>query len=299
MIGALDIGATTVRAGIVGENGEIIATRERIIVPGQGAREFLDFISRMLISLATAGGHELDAIGAGSCGVIRDGAIVFSPNSSWKKLALAEALHARFLVPTFVINDADAFGLGVFHYEFAGKHNGLCALTLGSGLGGSMISKAGAVLGLGGISPEIGHMKVRVGGAKCGCGARGCLEAYVSRYALMAAYRRYGGSKDAMSPYDVSQAFMRGDKAAVKAYQEFGHYLGIGMANVFNLFTPPAFIIGGGISRAHAAFLPAAREALANNILEGLGPKPRIETSKLRSRASLLGAAHHARAQAE
>jgi glucokinase len=299
MIGALDIGATTVRAGIVSDSGELIATRERIIPPGQDARAFMDFTSKLLGSLAETGEHEVDAIGAGSCGVIREGTIVFSPNSSWKRLALAEALQARFLVPSFVINDADAFGLGVFHYEFAGKYKGICALTLGSGLGGSLIADGCAVSGISGISPEIGHMKIREGGAKCGCGAKGCLEAYVSRYGLMAAYRRNGGDRDALSPYDVTQAFRRGDKSAAKAYEELGHYLGVGMANVFNLFTPQAFIIGGGISRASAAFLPTAREAMIKNILDGLGPKPRLEISKLRSRASLLGAAHHARAQAQ
>lgn len=295
MIGVLDIGATNVCAGIIDDNGGIAATREKVIPPSQDTRAFLNFICSMLNALASAEGCELDAVCAGSCGVIRGGEILFSPNSSWKKLALAEALQSRFMVPSYVINDADAFGLGVFHYELAGKYSGICAITLGSGLGGSLVVNGKAHLGAGGISPEIGHMKVREGGAKCGCGAKGCLEAYVSRYALMSAYRRFGGNKDAMSPYDVTQAFRRGDAAAARAYAEFGYYLGVGMANTFNLFTPQAFVIGGGISRAHQAFLPAAREALSKNILEGLSPKPRLEISKLRSKAALLGAAHFAR----
>jgi glucokinase len=295
VIGALDIGATTVRAGIVTDSGELAASRERILPPGLDARGFMDFIGALLGSLAASGDYELDAIGAGSCGVIREGSIIFSPNSSWKTLALAEALQARFNVPACVINDADAFAHGVFHYEFKGKHKGLCAMTLGSGLGGSLILAGETVLGMSGISPEMGHMKVREGGAKCGCGARGCLEAYVSKYALMAAYRRFGGDRDALSPYDVTQAWRRGDPAAAKAYAEFGNYLGAGMANIYNLFTPPAFVLGGGISRAHPAFLPAVRESIAKNVLTGLSPKPRIEISKLRSKASLLGAAHVAR----
>jgi glucokinase len=294
VIGALDIGATTVRVGLI-DCGEVAVTRERILPPGQDAREFMDFISAQLTSLVTAGGHELDAIGAGSCGVIREGSIIFSPNSSWKTLALAEALRARFNVPACVINDADAFALGVYHYEFPGKYGGLCALTLGSGLGGSLVRNGETIIGMAGISPEFGHIKVREGGAKCGCGARGCLEAYVSKYALMAAYRRNGGDRDALSPYDLTQAARRGDSSALKAYAEFGHYLGVGMSNIYNMLTPPAFVLGGGISRAHQFFLPAVREALAKNILLGLSPKPRIEISRMRSRASLLGAAHAAR----
>ncbi|OGK09832.1 MAG: hypothetical protein A2Y63_04825 [Candidatus Riflebacteria bacterium RBG_13_59_9] len=231
----------------------------------------------------------------GSCGVIREGVVLYSPNTTWKKLALAEALTARFQVPAVVINDADAFALGVLQHELGSRFSGLCALTLGSGLGGSLADRHGPILGMGGISPEIGHIKVREGGARCGCGDRGCLEAYVSKKALMDYYRRYGGSKDALSPYDVYTRFCKGDEAAAKAFSTYGRYLGVGMASIFNLFTPPAFVLGGGISRAARAFLPMAREALAKGVLVGLGPKPSVIVSKLRSKASLLGAAYEAR----
>jgi glucokinase len=239
--------------------------------------------------------EELTAIGAGSCGVIRDGSILYSPNTQWKSLALAEALKARFQVPAVVINDADTFALGVYHFEFREQFSGLCALTLGSGLGGSLISERGLVRSMSGISPEIGHIKVREGGARCSCGGTGCLEAYVSKRALMASYRRYGGSADMFSPYDVYQAFRRGDDAAEKAFATFGRYLGTGMSTIYNLFAPPAFVLGGGISRAARAFLPTARQALSKGIMKGIGPRPRIVVSKMRSRASLLGAACQAR----
>ena len=279
--------------------GRLVAVRERLLPPGADTRRFLDFLQSLLGSLAEGRGAELTALGAGSCGVIRDGVILYSPNTPWKRLALAEALTARFQVPVAVMNDADAFALGVFHYEFAGEFPGLCALTLGSGLGGSLVDARGPLLGMRGISPEIGHMKVRAGGARCGCGDRGCLEAYVSKQALLDGYRRCGGGGEAMSPYDIYQAFRRGDEAAARAYAAYGRYLGVGMASLFNLFGPPAFVLGGGISRAASAFLPAAREALARGVLPGLGPVPRVLVSRWRSRASLLGAAHQARGIAD
>lgn len=294
MIGVLDIGATNVRAGLVSEDGELVASRGRLVPPSADARKFLDFVCALLGSLMAAEDEELTAIGAGSCGVIRDGSILYSPNTQWKSLALAEALKARFQVPAVVINDADAFALGVYHFEFRDQFSGLCALTLGSGLGGSLISERGLVRSMSGISPEIGHIKVREGGARCGCGGSGCLEAYVSKRALMASYRRYGGGADMLSPYDVYQAFRRGDDAAEKAFTTLGRHLGTGISTIYNLFAPPAFVLGGGISRAARAFLPATRQTLTKGIMKGIGPRPRIVVSKLRSRASLLGAAYQA-----
>jgi len=294
MIGVFDIGGTNVRAGLVSEDGALVARRSRLIPPNADARRFLDLTCALLNSLISQEEEELTAIGAGSCGVIRDGSILYSPNTQWKSLALAEALTARFHVPVSVINDAEAFALGVFHYEFKGQFSGLCALTLGSGLGGSLVSEKAAVRTMSGVSPEIGHIKVREGGARCSCGGSGCLEAYVSKRALMASYRRYGGSADALSPYDVYQAFKRGDDAAKKAFAAFGRYLGTGMSTVYSLLAPQAFVLGGGISRAATAFLPAARQALSKGIVKGIGPRPRIVVSKMRSRASLLGAAYQA-----
>ncbi len=295
MIGVLDIGGTNVRAGLVSEGGELVLSRSRLLPPEADARRFLEFICSFLGSLAAKSDEELTAIGAGSCGVIREGSILYSPNTSWKSLALAEALKARFQVPTTVVNDADSFAMGVFNCEFPGKYSALCALTLGSGLGGSLISRQGLVRGVSGVSPEIGHIKVRQGGVSCSCGGSGCLEAYVSKRALMSSYRRYGGDKDALSPYDVYQAFKRGDKAAEKAFATMGRFLGTGMATIFNLYAPPVFVLGGGISRAAKAFLPSARQALAKGVVKGLGPRPRVVVSRMRSRASLLGAALLAR----
>jgi len=284
-----------VRVGLVSEDGELVASRSRLIPPNADARKFLDFICAILGSLVAAEDEELTVIGAGSCGVIRDGSILYSPNTQWKSLALAEALTSRFQVPAAVINDADAFALGVYHFEFKNQFSGLCALTLGSGLGGSLVSERGLVRSMSGISPEIGHIKVREGGARCRCGGSGCLEAYVSKRALMDSYRRYGGSADILSPYDVYQAFRRGDDAAEKAFAVLGRYLGAGMSTIYNIFAPPAFVLGGGISRAARAFLPAVRQALAKGMMKGIGPRPRIVVSKMRSRASLLGAAYQAR----
>jgi len=254
MIGVLDIGGTNVRAGLVSEDGELITVRSRLVPPNADARKFLDFICAILGSLAAAEDEELTAIGAGSCGVIREGSILYSPNTQWKSLALAEALKARFQVPAVVINDADTFALGVYHFEFREQFSGLCALTLGSGLGGSLISERGLVRSLSGIS-----------------------------------------NADMLSPYDVYQAFKRGDDAAEKAFATFGRYLGAGMSTIYNLFAPPAFVLGGGISRAARAFLPATRQTLTKGIMKGIGPRPRIVVSKMRSRASLLGAAYQAR----
>lgn len=238
--------------------------------------------------------EELDAIGIGICGVIKNGTILFSPNMGWRNLPLKSVLEQRFQAPTSVINDADAFALGTFYHEFAGEYDNICAITLGTGLGGAIIGGNGLFASFSGTSPEIGHITLVANGRKCSCGKKGCFEAYVSERALIQSYR--GRRRDEVkSGLDIYRLYKAGDEKAKEAFEVFGHYLGIGLSSIANIFAPQAFVLGGGLSKARMAFLASAERSLRDNLLSAMNGGAKIVFSRLLRRASILGAYHSAK----
>lgn len=291
MIIAIDIGATNISIARFSMDGTVEALMEFESEQSLSASEFLTNLTEKIKILAEPL-KNLRGIGVGSCGVIRDGRILYSPNTSWKELNLKEELSKTFKVPVSVINDADAFAIGVFYYEFKGRYESLCAITLGSGLGGALVSRNGVFSSYAGISPELGHITVRKNGRLCSCGKRGCLEAYASERSILQNYKRLRGGGNPSNAKELLALWKNGDQTAGKAFQAFGEFLGIGLASIHAIFSPDAFILGGGISKAYSAFLGSCKETLYRNLIRGFPDKPKVLVSKFLRKASLLGAFH-------
>ncbi|OPX22118.1 MAG: hypothetical protein B1H03_05245 [Planctomycetales bacterium 4484_113] len=299
MIVSMDIGGSKLALGLVTEQNELVRTRHRPMPSGLTAKSFLALLEREIGHMMSGipDGEILDSIGAGTCGIVREGTVVFSPNTSWRSLPLADALREAFQVPVVVLNDADAFALGVYHYEFASRFRSIGVLTLGSGVGGAFVGPEGLFRGYSGISPEAGHTVIRAGGRLCSCGRRGCLEAYANQRVLLTDYRRKGGDRKVANGAELFRRFRQGDPAAAAAFTRYGKFLGVGMASLFHLYSPEAFVLGGGLSRAAPAFLPSLKSAMANQLIAGFPPRPQIFISRWREKASLLGAAFAVREQ--
>jgi len=290
---SLDIGGSKLAVGLVNDREELVRTRRRSLPQGLTAGPFLALLEREIGRMVSdiPEGDFLEHIGAGTCGIVREGVVAFSPNTAWRSLPLSEALRESFQVPVTVLNDADAFALGVHHYEFSGRFRSLGALTLGSGIGGAFVGPEGIFRGYSGVSPEVGHTVIRAGGRLCSCGRRGCLEAYANQRVLLEDYRRAGGDGRVSSAEELFHRFRQGETWAAAAFSRYGEHLGEAMASLFHLFSPEAFVLGGGLSKAAPAFLPAVKSTLAGQLLRGFPRPPRVVISRWRERASLLGAA--------
>ncbi len=294
MIIALDIGATNLTVGGFSSSGILLGSFNVPTPKDPVPKSFLDFLFRTIQKCAVLD-EELEAIGVGTCGIIREGVILYSPNTTWKTLPLEDALTQKFQVPVAVVNDADAFALGVFHYEFRDRFASLCGITLGTGLGGALIGNKGLFKNYGGISPEIGHMTVVADGRKCACGKKGCFEAYANEGALLRYYREVGGNVMGKTAKQLYVRFKKGEKEAITAFSRFGHYLGVGLSSLANVFDPEAIVLGGGLSRARLAFLESAGVSMKQNLISGLPIRPRIVVSRMLRKASILGAYHRAK----
>lgn len=313
----VDIGGTKISAGVVDENGEILAQVLEETDPTD-ARSIDETIARTILQLADS--YEFSRIGiaaAGFCSPDRE-TVLFSPNiEAWHEYPLAQKVKdavgdtdpTRFTV--VVENDANAAGWAEFQFGQGRGSSDMLMLTVGTGLGGAIITEGFLSRGHFGVGAEVGHMRVVPQGRLCGCGLAGCWEKYASGSALVAearaamiAYperaarlRELAGTKPRkLKGNQITQAANEGDELAIDLFAELGRWLGEGAASVAALLDPEMIVIGGGVGEAGDLLLEPTRAAF-REMLSARSHRPlaEIRLASLGNEAGMVGAADLAR----
>jgi glucokinase len=312
----IDVGGTKILA--VRLEGLEVADTERATTPHDPARPAGEpTADSALVAIdalvARAGAIRADAVvGIGLPGMVaRGGELVFSPNlPSASGADLTSSLRVRAPELRVVCeNDADCAVLAEHHLGAARGEDDVIMVTLGTGIGGGIISEGRLLRGRSGFAGEIGHMVIDANGPRCPCGSRGCWERYASgaglaRLALEAAHagrlptivaRRHGDAY-AVRGEDVTAAAEEGLEEAVALMDEFGWWLAVGLANLAAIFDTGVFVIGGGLGRPSTHVLPAVERHL-RELVEGGERRGsiRVVPSELGERAGAIGAALVAR----
>lgn len=224
-----------------------------------------------------------DAIGVGVPSQIEwaTGTVVASVNIPLTDVPLREELGRRFGVPVFVDNDASCAALAEAHAIDARE---LVMLTLGTGVGGGIVTGGRIFRGAHGLGGELGHVVVEAEGPECpgSCPNRGCLEALCSGTAL----ERAAGMKGR----EVVEAARAGDADARAHFDQLGRYLGIGISNMVNAFQPEYVVIGGGLSAAADLFLETAVAEAGSRALPKLWERTTVQVAKAGNAAGVIGA---------
>jgi glucokinase len=305
----IDIGGTKVAAGVVDEDGQVIA-RARRRTPSRDPEHLVDVVVEIARQLLSE--HSAASIGVGAAGWVdvERRTILFAPNLAWRDAPIRDVISSRLELPVVVENDANAAAWGEYRFGAGGNQADLVVLTIGTGIGGGIVIGGSLYRGAFGIAGEPGHMRVVPGGRVCGCGNHGCWEQYCSGTALVRAAQeiatqrpddgkrliQVAGSVEAIDGAAVMRAAQEGDPAAVDCFQEIGRWLGQGMADLAAVLDPGRFVVGGGVADAGELLLSPARETFAS-VLSGRGHRPvaDIATASLGSEAGLIGAADLAR----
>ncbi|MEO0100948.1 MAG: ROK family protein, partial [candidate division WOR-3 bacterium] len=235
--------------------------------------------------------EEIATVGIGCAGLIdhKKGIVRTPPNlPKWHNLPLKRELEKRLKIPVFVGNDVNACALGEYYYGLGKGKRNIFVLTIGTGVGGGIISDGELILGENFAAGEFGHTSIFPEGKRCQCGNRGCLEAYIGEKGIRMMARKVIG-KD-LSPQEISIRAKEGEKKSLKIIEMVGYYLGLGLVNVIHLFDPEIIIIGGGISGFGRNLLKATRKTVARRIMRLPKRKLLIKISKLGSAAGILGA---------
>jgi glucokinase len=302
----IDIGGTKMSAGVVTPDGEIV---ERCLKPSpvRSARQAEDAIVEVVADLSRR--HQVGAVGVGAAGWVdsQQTTIRFSPHLAWRDEPIALRLAQRVDRPVIVDNDANAAAWAEFNFGAGRGAQTMIMLTLGTGIGGAMVTDGRLFRGAFGMAGEWGHSTVVPGGQDCPCGNQGCWEQYASGHALarQASALAASGDPAAAGLADLPQPLTgaavgrlarAGDPAAVGLVAELGGWLGLGLANLAAGLDPEVFVIGGGLAQLGDLLLEPARVAYRRH-LSGRGHRPwaAVRQAGFGPDAGLVGAAALAR----
>lgn len=301
----IDCGQTTTM-GIVDTRGKIVASTS---IKTLEYAEFEDYISDMAKALhrimsGVGGPQMIRGIGIGAPNAnFYSGNIEHAANLPWKGiLPLGEQLYEHLGIPVAVTNDANAAAIGEMTYGVARGMRDFVMITLGTGVGSGIVVNGQLVYGHDGFAGEIGHLKMIRGGRSCGCGGKGCLEAYASATGVARTAREYLSTRsdesmlrtlnlEEITSKDVYNAAMQGDALSKEIFDFTGRLLGQALADFACSTAPEAFVLFGGLSKAGDMLLKPLKEAMEENLLPVWRGKIKVVLSELdSSEAAVLGA---------
>jgi len=301
-IGAVDIGGTKIAVGVVDENGRVLSKMESPTDPERYA-DGLDRIATMLRETAKNAGVEISGIGIGSTGPVDPiagefGDVDFLPG--WRQKKPVADLQRIFNVRVALENDADAAALAESSWG-AGKHKSrLVYVTVGTGIGGGVVLDGELYRGVDGAHPELGHHVVDPSGPPCSCGFRGCWESLAAGPAMAAWFQSQAPAdyphRENVSARDVCRMAQQGDELARRAVEREAYYLGLGLANLINLFAPDAIVLSGSVLKSSLLFLDGIRSVISRGCRFVPFEKAELALASLGEDANLIGAArvwHH------
>lgn len=305
----IDLGGTSIKAGLVDESGKILAKASCPTLVERGAKPVVDDMAKLSLEVVEKGGYTLNdvkAIGIGLPGIQdpRTGIVPFCTNLYWHEVPVVEWMHETIDKPVFIDNDATVAGLAE---SVAGVSAGVkdsVFLTLGTGVGGGIVLNGKVYSGAHGVGSELGHMITVIDGELCTCGNRGCWERYASATAMIRMgreaaekhpesliYTSVSGNLSEITAKVVTDAAKAGDPVACEVFDRYVYHLCVGIVNIINFLDPEMIVLGGGVSHAGAFLLDAVRAKLPSMVFYKTMPYARIELATLGNDAGIIGAA--------
>jgi glucokinase len=312
---AVDVGGTKVLVAAVLTDGEIISRRYYLTEAEKGVRAVINRLSSEINKSITQTRSkdiehtELIGIGIGIAGIIdtRRGIVTTSPNlPGWRNVSIKDSIAIRSDLPVYLINDASAAALGEHRFGAGTGCDNILYVTVSTGIGGGVIANGELYTGTDGCAGEFGHMTIVPDGPLCHCGNFGCLEALASGWAVAkeAITRIRNGESsyitevvdgkiESITAEVVAAAARKDDPLACEIVDKAAAYLGIGLANLVNIFNPELIVIGGGLSKMGNMLLRPACRIIRRRAFRLPAKTVHIVRARLGSNAGIVGAAEY------
>jgi glucokinase len=264
----IDIGGTKLHAVVATAKGRVIGRARKKV----GSDHEFEWVMQRLLGVVQKACRKADvrldqlaAVGIGAPSpVLPDGTAVHAPNLGWRRVPLVSRAAELLERPCFAANDCDSGTYGEYRYGAARGARTAAGLFMGTGLGGGLVFDGQLLRGDNQQAAEVGHMVVVKDGALCGCGRRGCLEAYASKTGVARRLREQIQARGQPSllvdgdEVDLSElrsgalarAYRAGDAVARAVLDEAADYLGVGVGNLITLLGPSVIVLGGGVLEA-------------------------------------------------
>ncbi len=306
----IDLGGTKILTAVANSKGKMLS-RDHSVTPARKGhkaviRSILESVDHAL-DQAQITASELEAVGLGAPGLSNPetGVLFTSPNlPGWKDVPLKDIIENELGKKTYLINDANAAALGELHFGAARGARNFIYVTLSTGIGGGIVIGGKLYTGALGTAGEVGHMTIDDDGPLCNCGNKGCWETMASGTAMAREARRQikegvgtaildyvDGDVEKITAEEIHKAAADGDSWAASLIARTGYYVGVGLANLINLFNPEVIVIGGGLSNiGDMLFEPAFRVAEERSFDKAFRAA-RFALAELGRNSGVLGAA--------
>jgi len=313
----VDVGGTNIRAGVVDSGGRILGEARRPTQAEQGLPAAVERTAEAILEAIARAGFLPGQIRAAGLGVpgahnSKEGITFFSPNfPDSRNTPVAPPIREATGLPTFMLNDVSVTTLGEHRFGAGRGSDQVVMITLGTGIGGGAVIDGQLRIGYTEGFAEVGHMIIDPEGPFCGCGSRGCWEALAARDAIVAraATKIQHGRESliaekveyrlgSITPALIAHCAEEGDVVACEVMSEIGHYVGIGISNLIQLYNPEVFVIGGGIAQAGAVLLEPILRTVRARAHMVPAHTARIVTAQLGDDAGIIGGAVLAAAEA-
>lgn len=302
----IDLGGTDIKGGLVSGEGKILVEEKLPTEADRGVDHVIGRMASLIDSLEKkSNGKAVGGVGIGVPGQVnfKEGTVTEPPNlPGWGVVPVKAALEERTGKNVYIDNDANVAALGEFAYGAGQGCSEMLMVTLGTGVGGGLVLNGHIYRGAVGGAGEFGHMIIDTDGPICGCGRKGCIEAFVGTAGILnRMHEQLTSGRDSLlnrmdeekvTPKDISDAAERGDTVASKVLRDTGLYLGVGLGNVANLLNLERIVVGGGIAQAGELLLDAARLKLGEVAHTVSREIINVVPAKLGNKAGLVGAAY-------
>lgn len=302
----IDIGGTSTKYGVVDSTGHILDQGSIITCENADPNDFINRLATTLEPLFQKYGKEnFIGIGVGAPnGNFYTGTIELAPNLKWRGVVpLVLLIEKKFNLHTVLTNDANAAAIGEMMYGHAKGMTNFIVITLGTGLGSGIVINGNLVYGHTGFAGELGHVTVVPNGRLCGCGRKGCLETYASATGILKTVKEFLHeseapsslrelSEDKLNAKHITEAALKGDAIAIKAYDFTAQILGRALTDAVAFSSPEAIFLFGGLAQAKEVLFKPTKEYFENNVMNVFRNKVKLLPSGLpESDAAILGAA--------
>jgi glucokinase len=295
MIGAVDLGGTKLAVGLVDEDGKVLARNEVTTGPESHYSAGLETIASLLREMEQRARVKITGIGMGSTGPVDPiagelGDLDFLPH--WRRKNPVRDLGQIFGVEVALENDADAGALAEAAWGAGRGKSRLIYITVGTGIGGGIIFDGHLYRGVDGSHPELGHQVIDPSGPECSCGFHGCWESLASGPAMAAWACELAPANDSYrTAKQICRLALEGDDLARRVVDRETYYLGLGIANLINLFVPDRIVLGGSVMQGSQLFLDGICKQIARGCRFVPHEKTELALASLGKDANLIGAA--------
>ncbi|TZF86105.1 ROK family protein (plasmid) [Pedobacter sp. BS3] len=290
----IDVGGTAIKYGLADKKGTMVYSSLLPLGKITSEKEVIALIISAAQECIQKVGHKsgIKGIGIGFPGIVENGVVIGGADNlpGFTNIALSQMIQQTTGLNTLIDNDANMMAWGEVMYGAAQNCTDVVFLTVGTGIGGSLVINGSLYGGYKNRGTELGHIIIEHDGLPCSCGGRGCLEAYASVNALITDYaERIAAEVNAINGKLITERYLAGDVTATAAMNRHFDYMASGVASLVNIFSPQKVVVGGGITEAGNFYIEEIGKRVLQKAMKDAVANTQLVAATLGNKAGILG----------